>query len=72
VEIEEGDNGEWEVNAALTNACEMESLFVSKEEKTGKNHWMNSIEEVLVLDGTIIIKSILRCLFVLVRCVSHS
>jgi hypothetical protein len=30
----------------------MESLFVSKEEKTGKNHWMNSIEEVLVLDGT--------------------
>jgi hypothetical protein len=51
VEIEEGDDGEWEFDAALTTACEMESLFVSKEEKTGKNHWMNSIEEVLVLDG---------------------
>ena len=41
MEVDGGDDGEWEFDAALTNACEMESLFVSQEENTEKDHWMN-------------------------------
>ena len=52
MEVDEGDDGEWEFDAALASAREVESLFFIQEENTEKDHWMNTIEEVLVLDET--------------------
>jgi Reverse transcriptase (RNA-dependent DNA polymerase) len=46
VGIDDGGDGEWEFEAAIINACKVESLFVTEEENTEKNHW------ILVLDAT--------------------
>jgi hypothetical protein len=52
VETDDENDDEWEFHALLTAACELEMFLVNKEENTEKNHWMNWINGVLVLDET--------------------
>jgi hypothetical protein len=52
METYEDNDDEWEFDASLTTACELESLLVNKGENTEKNHWINSINEVQVSDET--------------------